>query len=161
VISQFCDWLAGTWLSQRFASLDWFVPAVQTIHILAIAALVTMLMILNLRLLRTVGSGPSLFALARGYSLWIWRCLIVLLVTGTLLTITEPARELLNNVFRLKMLLVVVLVVLTAMLRSTLLQDPDYWTRSRGRRLLGRAFALLSLLFCVSIVVCGRFIAYA
>jgi len=118
-------------------------------------------MILNLRLLRTVRSGPSLETLTRGYSPWIGRCLIVLLVTGTLLTITEPARELLNNVFRLKMLLVVVLVVLTATLRSTLLRDADFWTRSQRRRLIGRAFALVSLLFCVGIVVCGRFIAYA
>jgi hypothetical protein len=156
----FSDWLAATSLSKLFADLSWFVPTVQTIHILAIAAVVTLLSMLNLRLLRITRSGPSLHTLTAGYVPWVWRSLVILLVSGLLLTITEPSRELMNDTFRLKMLLVVVLTVLTVILRSTLRHDPEYWTSTPQRRLLGGAIAAASLILCVSIVAAGRLIAY-
>jgi len=160
MIQRFCDWLANTWLSQLFANLGWFVPTVQTIHILCIAAVVTMLGMMNFRLLRITRSGPSLQSLSGGYVPWIWRALIVLLISGILLTITEPTRELMNTAFRLKMLLVVVLVVLTSVLSSALRKDPEYWSATPRRRVLGSAIALASLILCVSIVAAGRLIAY-
>ncbi len=160
MIQHFCDWLASTWLSQLFANLGWFVPTVQTIHILSIAAVITMLAVMNFRLLSLTRSGPALHSLAGGYVPWVWRFLIVLLVSGILLTITEPVRELMNSSFRLKMLLVIVLVVLTSLFSSPLRKDPQYWSASSGRRVLGRAIALASLILCVSIVAAGRLIAY-
>ena len=36
MISQFCNWLDATPLSQTFQSLVWFVPSIQTVHILSI-----------------------------------------------------------------------------------------------------------------------------
>jgi uncharacterized membrane protein len=115
---------------------------------------------LNLRLLRVTRSGPSLQNLAAGYVPWVWRSLVILLVSGILLTITEPSRELMNNAFRLKMLLVLVLTVLTVILRSTLRHDPEYWTSTPQRRLLGGTIAAVSLILCMSIVAAGRLIAY-
>jgi len=160
VIQAFSDWLAATILSRLFADLGWFVPTVQTIHILAIAAVVTLLSMLNFRLLRITRSGPSLQNLAAGYVPWVWRSLVILLVSGVLLTITEPSRELMNNAFRLKMLPVLVLTVLTVILRSTLRHDPEYWTSTPQRRLLGGTIAAVGLILCVSIVAAGRLIAY-
>jgi hypothetical protein len=160
MIQHFCDWLAATWLSQSFANLGWFVPLVQTIHILAIGAVVTMLGMLNFRLLRITRSGPALQSLAGGYVPWVWRAIVVLLITGILLTITEPTRELMNDSFRLKMLMVVVLVVLTSVFHRALRKDPEYWSASPRRRALGSAIALASLVLCVSIVAAGRLIAY-
>lgn len=160
MLQRFCDWLAGTWLSQLFANAGWFVPTVQTIHILAIAAVVTMLAMLNFRLLKLTRAGPALHSLCAGYVPWVWRSLVVLLVSGVLLTITEPTRELMNNSFRLKMVMVLVLVVLTAVLRSTLRKDPQYWNASAGRRVAGGTIAVASLILCVTIVAAGRLIAY-
>jgi hypothetical protein len=160
MMQKFCDWLASTWLSQLFANAGWFVPTVQTIHILAIAAVVTMLGMMNFRMLRITRSGPPLQNLAGGYVPWVWRALVILLVSGILLTITEPTRELMNGSFRLKMLMVVALIVLTSVFSSALRKDPAYWSASPRRRVLGSAIALASLILCVSIVAAGRLIAY-
>jgi hypothetical protein len=159
-MQEFSDWLAATSLSKLFADLSWFVPTVQSIHILAIAAVVTLLSMLNFRLLRITRSGPPLQNLAAGYVPWVWRALIILLVSGILLTITEPSRELMNNAFRLKMLLVLVLTILTVILRSTLRRDAGFWTTTPQRRRLGGTIAAVSLILCVSIVAAGRLIAY-
>jgi hypothetical protein len=160
MMQKFCDWLSGTWLSQLFANAGWFVPTVQTIHILSIAAVIIMLSMMNFRMLRITRSGPPLQNLAGGYVPWVWRALVILLVSGILLTITEPTRELMNNAFRLKMLMVSVLIVLTAIFSSALRRDPEYWSATPGRRVLGSAIALGSLVLCVSIVAAGRRIAY-
>ena len=160
MIQAFSDWLAATQLSQLFANLGWFVPTVQTIHILAIAAVVTMLSMMNFRLLRITSSGPSLKRLAGGYVPWVWRSLVILLISGILLTITEPGRELMNNAFRLKMILVLVLTTLTFVFNSAFRKDAEYWTASPQRRFLGGTIALTSLVLCFCIVAAGRLIAY-
>lgn len=154
------DWLAATWLSQLFGNANWFVPAVQTVHILAIAALLMMLVTLHSRVLGLMRRAPPLQRLAAGYLPWVWCSLAVLFVTGVLLTITEPGRELLNPAFRIKMLLVLVLVALTLLLQTGLRRDPQFWSASPLRRGLVGAIALGSLLLCLGIVAAGRLIAY-
>jgi hypothetical protein len=160
MMQHLCDWLAATRFSQMCGAAAWFVPAVQTVHILAIAAVVTMLAMLHFRLLGLMSSGPSMQRLATGYLPWVWRALGVLFVTGVLLTITEPGRELLSSTFRIKMLLVLALIALTLVLQSGLRRDPQFWSASRSRRRLGGAIALGSLLVVVGIVAAGRLIAY-
>ena len=160
MIQHFSDWLASTWLSQIFANANWFVPTVQTIHILMIAVVVTSLGMLDFRLLRLTRSGPPAETLAVKFVPWVWRALLVLLITGILLTITEPNRELMNDAFRLKMLLVVVLVVLTFIVQRASAREPGYWSSSVGRQRLGQALGVGSLVLCVCIVAAGRLIAY-
>ena len=160
MIQQFCDWLAATALSQWFAGMDWFVPTVQTLHLLSIAVVVTTLGMLDFRLLRLIRSGPPLQRLAGNFIPWTWRALGVLLVSGLLLIITEPTRELMNDAFRVKMLLVVLLVVLTLVFQAATSREPGYWTASPTRRRLGGALGAASLVLCVSIVAAGRLIAY-
>jgi hypothetical protein len=119
-----------------------------------------MLSVLNLRLLHVTRSGPSLQALTTSYIPWVWTALVILLISGILLTITEPGRELLNFAFRLKMVMVATLVVLTFVFQSAIRKDAGYWTASPGRRFAGGAIAVVSILLCVCIVAAGRLIAY-
>jgi uncharacterized membrane protein len=160
MIQHFSDWLASTWLSQMFANANWFVPTVQTVHILCIAVVVTSLGMLDFRLLRLTRSGPPPEALAARFVPWVWRALVLLLISGSLLTITEPNRELMNDAFRLKMLLVVLLVVLTLVVQKASARESGYWSASIVRQRLGMALAVGSLILCVSIVAAGRLIAY-
>jgi hypothetical protein len=162
MVQEFSDWLASTALSQTFADLGWFVPTVQTIHILSIAVVVITLAMLDVRLLvgKGTGKGATLSELAQSYLPWVWKALWVLLATGTLLTITEPGRELMNLTFRLKMLMVAILVILTLVFQGPLRREPGYWDATEIRRWLGSALGLVSLLLCVFIVVAGRLIAY-
>ena len=111
-------------------------------------------------MLRLIRSGPPLQTLAGSFIPWTWRALGVLLATGILLIITEPTRELMNDAFRLKMLLVLALVVLTFVFQAATTREPGYWRASPARRRLGGVLGIISLLLCVSIVVAGRLIAY-
>jgi hypothetical protein len=160
MIQSFCDWLAATSLSQAFAGANWFVPTVQTVHILSIAVVLITLGMLDFRLLRLTRRGPPVEAMVGSFVPWTWRALGVLLVTGILLTITEPNRELMNDAFRLKMLLVTLLAVLTLVVQRRTARQPDYWNASPAGRRLGVVLGVASLLLCLSIVAAGRLIAY-
>jgi hypothetical protein len=91
---------------------------------------------------------------------WIWTALCVLLVSGMLLTITEPARELLNWAFRVKMLLVLALAGILRVVQLRMLRNPEYWTESPARRHAGRAIGIVAVIVGASIVTAGRWIAY-
>ena len=160
MISEFCDWLAATPISQMFQDLGWFVPLVQTVHILSIAVVVTAVAMTGSKLLGASIRAQSLAAMVSYFMPWVWIALATLLVTGILLTVTEPSRELLNLAFRIKMLMVLALAGLLLIVQSRLRRDPEYWSQSVGRQAAARAIGALALLLGVSIVVAGRWIAY-
>jgi magnesium-transporting ATPase (P-type) len=157
VIEDFCDWLSMTPLSVAFQSANWFVPLVQTVHIIAIAILLMSVYLVSFRLLGFLRQSPPLAATVMRLQPWIWSALCVLLLSGVLLTITEPARELLNWVFRTKMVLVLILAIVVAIVQSRLRLDPEYWST---RRLAGRCVGALVLIIGAGIITAGRWIAY-
>jgi len=99
-LDRFCSWLEQTPLSQAIQGAGWVVPAVQTIHILAIAAVVSSALMLALRL--DARFRPV-----------IWWALPVLLATGLVMIVGEPVRSLENPVFQLKMALLVCAIVVS------------------------------------------------
>jgi hypothetical protein len=160
VIEQFCDWLSRTNVSVAFQSANWFVPLVQTVHIIAIAILLTSVYVVSFRLIGLTRGTQALATLTAKLTPWIWTALCVLLMTGILLTITEPARELLNWAFRVKMLMVLALAGMLWVVQLCMRRNPQYWTESPARRLAARAIGIVSVMVGASIVTAGRWIAY-
>jgi hypothetical protein len=154
------NWLAATSVSVAFQTATWFVPAVQTVHILAVALLLTSVFRVSFQLLRVQEGSTELASVIVRSAPWVWWPLVVLLLTGVLLTITEPARELLNWAFRAKMILVLVLCVLFWTVRSRLEGFPTYWTTSRVTRSLARTIGIADFFLGAVIVTAGRWIAY-
>lgn len=160
MISEFCDWLAATPLSQEFQDASWFVPLVQTVHIMSIAVVMTSVGMIDFKLLGIGGRTQSLDGMVSSLMPWIWTALVILLITGTLLTITEPSRELMNAAFRIKMVMVVCAASMLLIVQRPLRRDAHYWETSTHRRRAARAIGAACLLLIVSIVVAGRWIAY-
>lgn len=154
------DWLASTSLSIGIASRFWAVPTLQSIHILAIGIILASLAMLDLRLAGFIGREQSMRELTIRFYPWVWGALGVLIVTGCLQIMAEPARELLNWIFWTKMGLIVVAVLFTAPVRM-MLEDCRYRDLAQGKRLVVRSCALISLTLWVLVVTCGRWIAYA
>jgi len=159
-LGRFCQWLEQTSLSQLIQSLAWIVPTVQTVHILAISAVAASALMINLRLIGIAGADQSVQRVARRFLPVIWWAMPVLLASGAVMIIGEPARSLQNPVFQLKMLLVVTALALTGTLHVRLDRDPA-WGESGH---IGRAAALwtaaASLALWTGIVFAGRWIAY-
>ena len=157
-LDSFCDWLKDTSFSMTLQTKEWIIPLVQTVHILAIAAVVGAAITLSLRVLRAKGLPEPGAPVASTPFVTIWAALPILLATGTLLVIAEPARDLENPVFALKMGLVLLATAVTFVQQASLRRA----RRDGGplRRVLQSALAVGSLALWTAIVLAGRLIAY-
>ena len=131
--------------------------SVQIVHILAIAALMASMLMINLRLVGMGARDQTLAQVSSRFSRVIWWALPVLLLTGAILITGEPARSLKNNIFQLKMLLVIVAILVTLYCTVPLKKNAAHWD---GRAGLGKLVALVSVCLWVGIIFAGRWIAY-
>jgi hypothetical protein len=160
IVGDFAKWLGATTLSHAIQTAGWVIPALQTIHILAIAALFFSAVIVDLRLWRVLQRDVPLEEVGRRFLPVIWPVLLILLLTGCLLVIGEPRRSLLNTTFYLKMALLAFAIVLTVALQWSLASAPEFWEEGRGRRIAAKFAATLSILVWCGIIFAGRWIAY-
>ena|SRR5271155_4395821 len=159
-LQTFCNWLASTAISQELQTVEWIIPATQCVHIVAVAAVVTSALMLDLRLLGVRWQSQPLAAVSQRFVPVIWYSLPVLLASGAVLIIAEPARALQNPVFLLKMGLLLAAIFTTLACQLPLRKDVRFWELSPGRRRCAQVIAAISLPFWVGIVFAGRWIAY-
>ena len=159
-LTPFVNWLAHTRVSQTIGDIAWLTPAVQSVHILAIAVVMSGVLMLDLRLLSVLGRDQTTAQFAGRYLPWVWWSLLILLATGAILIVSEPKRSLENPVFVLKMGLLLIASALALLVQQTLHRDQLYW-EAPARRLAARAVALSSLAVWACIVFAGRWIAYS
>jgi hypothetical protein len=83
----------------------WLFPAIETVHLLGMAALVGTITVLDLRLLGWAMLQRRVSQVAAGLLPWAWLGFGVQVVTGALLFSSEAVKIYGNPAFRLKMLL--------------------------------------------------------
>lgn len=156
MLHAFCDWLSQTPVSLAIQNAFWVIPAFQSVHIMAIAVVMAGMAMLDLRLLGVAGRQP-VADMARRFLPWTWRALVVLLVTGVVLIIGEPARELLSPAFQAKMVLLILAVIVTLTIQRRIARDASFGESQRGAATL---LAVTSLVLWIAIIAAGRWIAY-
>lgn len=160
-LGAFTDWLAETPISLVIQNHGWIIPTVQSVHILAIAMVMGGAIAVSLRVLGWLMRDLSVADVARRFMPWIWYSLIVLLVSGAILVIGEPGRSLNNQIFQLKMLLLIVAITAMLALVRPLRSNSSYWDGVSGTRGVARGIAVFSLAVWSCIIFAGRWIAYA
>lgn len=154
------------WLSQTFPSVfiqnnhQWAIPAIQSIHIVGIALALGSVFLIGLRILGWAGTDQTLRQTADRYGPWLTGSLWLLLATGLLLVVGEPARELVTFSFWAKMCLVALAASLTLAFRASLRKHEQRWETALARRGSMRLLAVLTFLIWTLIIVLGRLIAY-
>src|SRR5215471_16327573 len=143
-VAQLADWLSRTSLSVAIQSHEWIIPTIQSLHIAAIGVVMASIFMIDLRVLGLAGRDQSLLETTGRFGPWLSGALVVLLVTGVLMVVGEPARELLAFSFWLKMCLVVIATMLT------------WWA---GRTQI-KPLTVVTLLVWIGIIFLGRLIAY-
>lgn len=156
---EFALWLSSTGLSQAIRDNLWVIPTLQSIHIIAIAAVVSSALFINLRLLRIADKAQTITDTASRYLPWIWFGLIILLITGSLLVVGEPERELLSTPFWIKMGLIVMGAGATLGFQRSLRHHAGFWDEGRSRSAI-RLYAFGTLAVWALVITAGRLIAY-
>jgi hypothetical protein len=157
---QFTDWLSRTSLSLAIQTHEWVIPTIQSIHIVGIGIVLVSVFMIVLRILGLAGRDQSLVETTARFGPWLFSALYVMLATGTLMVVGEPARELLAFSFWLKMSLVVLATVIAGIFGSSVRKNEAYWESSIIKNLSTKSLALFTLLIWIAIVILGRLIAY-
>jgi len=159
-VNHFAEWLSHTSFSLAIQTHEWIIPTIQSIHIVAIGVTLASVFMIDLRILGWAGRDQTLIETTVRFGPWLSGALGVLLVTGGLMVIGEPMRELLAFSFWLKMCLVTIGIALAAAFQITLRRHEQHWETSLVNRWSIKSLAILTLLIWVSIVILGRLIAY-
>jgi hypothetical protein len=157
---QFTEWLSRTSLSLAIQTHEWVIPTIQSIHIVGIGIVLVSVFMIVLRILGLAGRDQSLMETTGRFGPWLFCGLYVMLATGTLMVIGEPARELLAFSFWLKMSLVLIATVIAGIFESSVRRNEAYWEGSIIKSLSTKSLALFTLLIWIAIVILGRLIAY-
>jgi uncharacterized membrane-anchored protein len=115
---------------------------------------------MDLRILGLVGKDQTLRQTTSRFGPWLMWSLVSLLVTGALMVIGEPVRELVTVSFWLKMFLIIVGTVVAAIFLRTLRNNEQRWEDTITKRLSIKLMAIFTLLIWLAIIVLGRMIAY-
>jgi hypothetical protein len=159
-LNEICVWIDQTALSQAIQAAKWAVPTVQTIHILAIAVVASSALMVDLRLVGVLwASRPIKDVMARFLPL-VWWPLLILLATGAIMIIAEPARSLKNPAFQLKMLLLIAALIVTGLFQFLQRRNAAFGDLRSGPRAAAASLAIVSMLLWSSIIFAGRWIAY-
>jgi Ca2+/Na+ antiporter len=160
-LKTFADWLAATPPSHFLQNNEaWAIPAIQTIHIVGIGIAMGSAFMLTLRVVGVSGMDQTLLEAQRRYLPWLTAALLVLLGSGALLILAEPAREFFSLSFRLKMLLVAFCAALAVWFGRSVNRRTVHWEERRARDTKVRVIAATTLLLWIAIIFLGRFIAY-
>src|SRR5450755_4951657 len=150
-INALCVWIDQTQLSQWMQVTNWVVPTVQTVHILAVAVVASSALMIDLRLIGVFWADRPIRDVSSRFLPLVWWPLSLLLATGAIMIIGEPARSLKNPAFQLKMALLVSVLVVTALYQLLLRRDPNLGSPASSRRGTATAIATLSMLLWAGI----------
>ena len=155
--------LESSGLGQAMRQWLWLYPSVEIVHIVGIALLFGSIAVMDLRLLGVSRSIP-VRTLARHVLPWSAGSFLLIIPSG-LLMFTAHATEFIDSeVFVVKMLLIMAGGVNAALFHTITFRTADVWDSEEMRRLppppSARAAGALSLAIWISVIACGRLLAY-
>ena len=148
-------WPLARWMQSHQA-----IPVLQTIHIYAISMLFTGFIMLTARVFMIGNKSRTLGQTLNRFMPWIWWCLLVLTITGWLMAIADPPRNLTNPAFWTKMIFVPVTALLTLWFQQSMRHHVVVWDTPRGGPAAVKAASVGFLLLWMVIMALGRWIAY-
>jgi hypothetical protein len=159
-LNDVCGWIDQTALSQAIQVTKWVVPLVQTVHILAIAVVASSVFMIDLRLIGMFWADRPMKDVSSRFLPLVWWPLLILLATGVIMIIGEPARSLKNPAFQLKMTLLVAALIVTGLFQLLQRRNTAFGDLRSGPRAAAATVAVVSMLLWSAIVFAGRWIAY-
>ena len=155
--------LEGSGLGVAMRQWLWLYPSVETVHIVGIGLLFGSIVVFDLRLLG-FSRNISVKRLASHVLPWSAGSFLLIIPSG-LMMFTAHATEFIDSeVFVLKMLLILAGGVNAALFHTITFRTADVWDSEEMRKLppppSARAAGAISLLVWISVIACGRLLAY-
>lgn len=155
-----CKWLEQTSVGAAVRESLWLFPAIETVHLLGMAALVGTVAVLDFRLLGWMLRQRRFSELAKRLLPWAWAGFAVQAITGALLFSSEAVKIYSNPAFRLKMLLIFLAGVHALVFHWVVYRGVAAWDDSPALPLGAKLSGFVSLVLWIGVVAAGRFIGF-
>jgi hypothetical protein len=155
-VIEFGQWLQATPFSLAIQTNLWITPLLQSIHIVMIAVVFWSVLMIALRVLGLMRADEPFADVWQRFAPWMWAGLVLLAITGALLTVGEPVREFSATSFWMKMALIVVGIVIVVSFRGALASGVRTGEFAAGARIS----AVVTIVLWTFIIFLGRAIAY-
>ena len=137
----------------------WLYPAVEIVHILGFVMLVGSVVMFDLRVLG-LSRQVSVRGLARHLLPWSLAALVLIVPTGLLMFSAHASDFISNRAFQLKMGLLLAAGINAAIFHTGPYQGVARWDTNERAPAGARFSVALSIAIWVSIIACGRLLAY-
>ena len=155
--------LEASGLGQAMRQWLWLYPAVETVHIVGIGLLFGSIAMLDLRLLGLSRSIP-VRTLARHVLPWTAASFLLIVPSGFLMFTAHATDFIQSPVFALKMSLILAAGLNAALFHAIVFPSVEVWDSEEMRKLApppsARVSAAVSLAIWISVIACGRLLAY-
>jgi hypothetical protein len=157
---EFCQWLDQTAVGSTIRQSLWLFPAIETVHLLGMAALVGTITVLDLRLLGWAMPQRRVSEVTARLLPWAWLGFGVQVVTGVLLFSSEAVKIYGNPAFRLKMLLLLLAGIQALIFQTVVSRKLPTWDDRPALPVMAKVMGMISILLWLAIVTAGRFIGF-
>jgi len=155
--------LEASGLGQAMRQWLWLYPAVEIVHIVGIGLLFGSIVVFDLRLLG-FSRNISVKRLASHVLPWSAGSFLLIVPSGLLMFIAHASEFIESEVFVIKMLLILAAGVNAGLFHTVTFRTADVWDAEEMRKLppppSARLAGGLSLLIWLSVIACGRLLAY-
>lgn len=155
--------LEASGLGQAMRQWLWLYPAVEIVHIVGLGLLFGSIVVFDLRLLG-FSRNISVKRLARHVLPWSAASFLLIVPSGLLMFIAHATEFIDSGVFATKMLLIMAAGVNAGLFHTITFRTADVWDSEEMRKLppppSARLAGALSLLVWISVIACGRLLAY-
>jgi hypothetical protein len=156
-----CEWIQNLPWASGVKHSAWQFPVVESVHSLALSAMLWPTAILDLRLLDVVMRRRPVSQVAAQFLPWTWTGFIIMILSGAVLFASEAVKCYNSPFFRTKVVLLGVAGVNALVFHNTAFRGVASWDQDASTPWRAKLAGASSLLVWVGVVAMGRALAYA
>jgi uncharacterized membrane protein len=149
-------WFQDSWIGNVVADSNWLFPAIEAVHIVALALLFGAILTLNIRLAGLALRDKPISQLARELAPWILCSLIIILASGIMLFASEALKAYTSAPFQVKMLFLFAAIIFHYTIYRHITKVDD----ARISSLSSKMAAIVSTLLWLAVGIGGRAIGF-
>ena len=153
----FFEWCETTWIGALIRDSAWLFPVIESVHLLALAAIGGAVLLVDLRLLGVGLRQRPVAELARDAEPWLAWSLVVMLATGVMLFSSEAVKCYYSPAFWVKMTTLPIALVYVATVRRWVAGREEGRIRPAWRALAGG----ISVALWFTVAAAGRWIGFS
>jgi uncharacterized membrane protein YhdT len=153
----FFQWCEASGIGETIRKSSWLFPVIEAIHLLGLGVIGGAVLVVDLRLLGLGLRRQSTAQLTRDAQPWLVGSLILMIITGGLLFLSEAIKCYYHDAFWFKMSCLFLAIVFTFTIQRKVIMTDE----SRLRPLWSKVAAVVSVLLWAGVGIGGRWIGFS